>query len=105
MEKEGSFLVIVEITECGTIGGNDPEEWEAADAGTEPLVAGRGWNLGMSGEAGLGRKPGWFISFGAGEKVESVGSDAGRLVDLVMGGCESSILIDDQRQGHLLRKR
>lgn len=105
MEKEGSFLVIVEITECGTREGNDLEEWEAADVGTEPLVAGRGWNPGMSGEAGLGQKPIWVISFGAGEKAESVGTDAGILGNSVRGGCESSILVDDQRQGHLLRKR
>lgn len=55
MEKEGSFLVIVEIIECGTREGNDLEEWEAADVGTEPLVAGRGWNPGQPwAEAQLG---------------------------------------------------
>lgn len=100
MEKEGSFLVIVEITECGTREGNDLEEWEAADVGTEPLLLG-----GDGIQAGLGQKPSWVISFGAGEKAESVGTDAGRLGNSVRGGCESSILVDDQRQGHLLRKR
>ena len=45
--------MMVEITECGTIEGNDPEEWEAADAGTESLDARRRWNPDMRGEAGL----------------------------------------------------
>lgn len=37
------------------------------------------------------------------ESAESGGTDACRL-DLVMDGCGSPILIDSQRQGHLLRK-
>lgn len=37
--------------------------------------------------------------------MKSVRTDVGGLVDLAMGGCGSPILIDDGRQGHLLRKR
>lgn len=67
------------------------EEPETGNAGIEPLGTERGWNPGMSGGSGLAEKPSWCISFVTSGKVESVGTDAGRLVDLVMEGCGRSL--------------
>lgn len=45
----------------------------------------------MSGGSGLAEKPSWYISFVTSGKIESVGTDAGRLVDLAMEGCGRSL--------------
>lgn len=79
------------------------EERETGVSGIEPLGTGRGRNPGASGGSGLPEKPSWYISLVTSEKAGSVGTDACES-DLVMDGCGSPILIDSQRQGHLLRK-
>lgn len=66
----------------------------------------RPWVLGgVGGQAGVEGQPSWFVSFVTGGRAGSVGTDAGSLFELVMERWASSILIDSQRQGHLLRKR
>lgn len=59
---------------------------------------------GVRGGSALGQEPSWFLLFVTGGKAASVGTDTGRGADLVMTGCGSSILIDDRRQGHLMRE-
>lgn len=82
--------------------GMTREERETGDAGIEPLGSGRGWTPGASGGPGSREAQLAHLTCNKWDSAAG-GTDACRL-DLVMEGCGSPILIDSQRQGHLLRK-
>lgn len=78
-------------------GENGLARGEAGDARTEPWVAEGEGKGSMSEESDLRQEPRWFTLFVTGVKAASVGTEAGRGVELVMRGGESSTLMTESK--------